>query len=138
MTHALALLVALALPHAPAPKARPAIPPAAVSPVGEWVLERNGGSGPCVFAADGSFSCIWAGQQWLGLWEMAEAAEGRTLTVSEWIPAKDELTPASAHVRWSAALRLGTLAGPLDGAGAGGMFRLRKAEAGKGKKREGR
>jgi hypothetical protein len=130
MTHALALLVALALPHAPAPKARPAIPPAAVSPVGEWVLERNGGSGPCVFAADGSFSCIWAGQQWLGLWTIEEAPEGRTLTVSEWIPAKDELTPASQSIRWRASLRAGELAGPLDG--GFGMFGLRA------KKKEGK
>ncbi len=121
---AFVLLLAWAAFGAPAPIAPPKAP-AQPSPVGEWVLEWRGGSGPCRFAADGSFACFWGGKQWLGLWEMRDTPEGRVLAVSEWIPAQDELTPASQHLRWAARLKPGTLEGPLDD---GGEFRLRKGK----------
>jgi hypothetical protein len=129
----LAALLLIAL-HAPRPLAAPKAPaPAPLSPVGSWTLEWNGGEGPCRFDKDGSFSCLWAGTQWLGLWTMEETetpeGKGRTLTVSEWIPAADEWTPASQSIRWRAALRTGELSGPLDG--GSGMFRLRKDKRGK-------
>jgi hypothetical protein len=120
-----ALFLILAAPPTPIPpSAEP--PPGRPSPVGEWVLEWSGGEGPCVLNKDGSFSCFWGGSAWQGLWTL----EGDTLAVSEWIPARDEWTPASQHLKWSVTLENGLLAGKLDamGAGAGGRFRLRKRD----------
>lgn len=113
----LIVMLAILSPFAPAPLAKPLLP--VISPVGEWILEWRGGEGPCRFAADGGFQCQWAGKQWLGLWTL----EGNDLVVSEWIPAYDELTPASANIKWTAILLEGKLEGKLID---GGNFRLRK------------
>ena len=113
----LLLSVSLAL-FAPAPLAAPK-QPVPTTPVGDWVLEWNGGTGPATFSPDGGFSCLWCGQLWLGEWALVDGM----LTVHEWLPAQDEWTPARSHLRWSATLRPGTLEGPLD---SGGMFHLRK------------
>lgn len=117
MTHILLLSLAMA---APAPLA-PAKPPAQPSPVGEWMLEWNGGEGPCRLDRGGSFACVWCGTLWIGTWELRDGV----LTVDEHIPARHEREASGQRIKWSAGLEPGTLRGTLGG---GGLFGLRKIE----------
>ncbi len=113
----LAAVLLLAL-HAPRPltPAKPAAPP---SPVGEWVIEWQGGEGPCAFSPDGGFCCVWLERFWVGTWTLDKGV----LTVDEHVPAADEWGRAGERCVWKATLEPGKLEGPLDG---GGRFKLRK------------
>lgn len=95
-----ALVIVLALLHAPVPLVKPAAKP--MSPVGEWNLRWRGCEGPVRFDKDGSFHCVWQGKYWVGTWQMN--AEGDRLHVEERIHGTpDTATP----FKWSAYLKPG-------------------------------
>jgi hypothetical protein len=58
------------------------------------------GQGDVIFNRDGGYWCLWAGQQWVGYWQL----EGGRLLITEGkVPDRPDAVPESP-VRWSVEL----------------------------------
>lgn len=103
------LLVVSSTIAAPAPRSKPKHPPPILSVVGAWRLTWGDGHGDVVISKDGGFWCLWAGQQWIGKWELT----GRHLTVIEGkVSARPDSVPESP-IRWEVDLDRSGFAGEL-------------------------
>lgn len=74
-----AMILLLALTHAPAPRVKPPPPPPALVPAAV-VMTWHGVDAYTVFHHDGFFACHWHGAWWHGHWSQ----ERGTLKVEEW------------------------------------------------------
>jgi hypothetical protein len=78
------------------------------------------GQGDVVFARDGGYWCLWAGQQWVGYWQL----DGRRLLITEGkVPDRPDSVPDSP-VRWTVELYPDGINGEVVHEGRRFPFRL--------------
>ena len=78
------------------------------------------GQGDVVFHKEGGYWCLWAGQQWIGYWQL----EGRRLLITEGkVPDRPDSVPQS-QVRWTVELDAGATQGEVVHEGRRFTFRL--------------
>ena len=105
-TTCIALVTTIILTAAPIPpqKTKKSPLPPANAHVGSWRMQWGVGQGDVVFAKDGGYWCLWAGQQWVGHWRW----EGKVLVVVEGrVPDQLDSVPSSP-IQWGIELTNGT------------------------------